>query len=71
VTGSELHRCRECGRYTFQEKCPTCGAATGTPHPARWSPEDRYARYRRALLAATAAPAAPSTPGTEPPSPGR
>ena len=66
VTG-ELRRCRACGRYTFQEACPTCGGATGTPHPARWSPEDRYARYRRALLAEVARAAAGTSGATSEP----
>lgn len=42
-----------------------CGSPSGNPHPARWSPEDRYARYRRALFAATErerAGAAPEVP---------
>ena len=54
MTHHELWRCRDCRRYTFGEVCPACGAPTGNPHPARWSPEDRYARYRRALLAEAA-----------------
>lgn len=52
---AELHRCRACGRYTLEEACPECHGPAGNPHPARWSPEDRYARYRRALLAEAAA----------------
>jgi H/ACA ribonucleoprotein complex subunit 3 len=50
-----LYRCRACGRYTLSEKCPACAGPVGTPHPARFSPQDRYGRYRRALLAASAA----------------
>ena len=48
---AELRRCRSCRAYTLKEVCPHCGGPTGTPHPARFSPEDRYAKYRRALLA--------------------
>ena len=44
-----LLRCRECGRYTLSQKCPSCGGPTARPDPARYSPEDRYGRYRRAL----------------------
>ncbi|HEV2316766.1 MAG TPA: RNA-protein complex protein Nop10 [Thermoplasmata archaeon] len=54
MTESRLHRCRSCGRYTLSGRCPACGGEVGTPHPARFSPQDRYARYRRALLAADA-----------------
>ncbi len=46
-----LRRCRTCRSYTLLGTCPHCGAATGTPHPARFSPQDPYAKYRRALLA--------------------
>lgn len=44
-----IRRCRECGVYTFSEACPSCGVATGSPHPPRFSPEDRYGAYRRKL----------------------
>ncbi|HYB76379.1 MAG TPA: RNA-protein complex protein Nop10 [Nitrososphaerales archaeon] len=42
-------KCVSCGRYTLEDKCPLCGAATVTVHPARFSPDDRYARYRSPL----------------------
>ena len=38
-----------CGRYTMDEKCRSCGGDTVTVHPARYSPDDRYARYRTPL----------------------
>jgi len=38
--------CRSCHKYTMSEKCPVCGKETFTVHPARYSPDDRYARYR-------------------------
>lgn len=47
---SAIRRCPTCRTYTLKPACPKCGAATLTPHPARYSPEDRYGRYRRALL---------------------
>jgi H/ACA ribonucleoprotein complex subunit 3 len=64
---SSLRRCRTDGRYTLRELCPTCGGPTRTAHPARYSPEDRWARYRRALYASEAAnaPEVPS-PGEAP-----
>lgn len=42
-------RCVACHRYTMEEHCPSCGATTTTVHPARFSPDDRYARYRSPL----------------------
>jgi|MudIll2142460700_1097286.scaffolds.fasta_scaffold76841_3 H/ACA ribonucleoprotein complex subunit 3 len=54
MTPVALLRCRDCGRYTLKQKCPSCGAATDRPGPARYSPEDRYGNYRRALKRATA-----------------
>lgn len=37
--------------YTMKNVCPRCGAPTPTAiaHPARFSPDDRYARYRSPL----------------------
>jgi len=52
MTESILRVCRACARYTLRDACPTCAGPTRTPHPARFSPEDRYGRYRRALMAA-------------------
>lgn len=41
--------CRACGRYALHAVCPECGAKTASPHPARFSPEDRFGKYRRRL----------------------
>lgn len=41
-----LKRCVKCRKYTLQDKCPYCGSETETPHPPRFSPEDRYVEYR-------------------------
>ncbi|MCL5983492.1 MAG: RNA-protein complex protein Nop10, partial [Candidatus Thermoplasmatota archaeon] len=46
-----MRRCPSCGRYSFQDRCPECASATRTPHPVRFSPQDRYGKYRRLLLA--------------------
>jgi H/ACA ribonucleoprotein complex subunit 3 len=54
MTESLLLRCAACGRYTLCASCPSCGSATHSPHPARFSPQDRWGRYRRALLAEVA-----------------
>lgn len=52
MTEAILRRCRTCGHYTLSEACPSCGGAVGSPHPARFSPQDRWGKYRRALLEA-------------------
>ncbi|HEY7570710.1 MAG TPA: RNA-protein complex protein Nop10 [Nitrososphaeraceae archaeon] len=41
-----LRRCQSCGNYTMKYECPKCNSATFSPHPARYSPDDKYARYR-------------------------
>ncbi|MDA4137215.1 MAG: RNA-protein complex protein Nop10 [Thaumarchaeota archaeon] len=46
---SLLCKCPSCGAYTMKTACPKCGAATVTCHPARYSPDDKYARYRNPL----------------------
>jgi len=51
MSESLLRVCTACGRYTLKSRCPACSGATRTPHPARFSPQDRWGRYRRALLA--------------------
>jgi len=45
-----LRKCVQCGKYTLNlEKCPYCGGVVRVPHPARFSPQDKYAKYRRAM----------------------
>ncbi|MCK5592988.1 RNA-protein complex protein Nop10, partial [Candidatus Bathyarchaeota archaeon] len=45
-----LRKCEKCKKYTLrQEKCPYCGGTVRIPHPARFSPDDRYAKYRWAM----------------------
>ncbi|MEM3397185.1 MAG: RNA-protein complex protein Nop10 [Thermoplasmata archaeon] len=46
---SYIRKCKTCGEYTLKEYCPRCKNKTVTPHPFRFSPEDRYGTYRRAL----------------------
>jgi H/ACA ribonucleoprotein complex subunit 3 len=41
-----LKRCINCRTYTLEEKCPKCGEETRSPHPPKFSPDDRYIRYR-------------------------
>ena len=40
-----LKRCVVCNCYTM--KASHCGSATKTPHPPKYTPEDKYAKYRR------------------------
>jgi H/ACA ribonucleoprotein complex subunit 3 len=42
-----IRRCPDDDTYTLQSRCPVCGRPTVTPHPASYSPEDRYGRFRR------------------------
>jgi len=45
-----LRKCVECEQYTLnQENCPYCRGKLRVPHPAKFSPEDKYAKYRRAM----------------------
>jgi len=45
-----LRRCYNCKEYTLnREKCPRCGGKLHIPHPAKFSPHDKYAKYRRAM----------------------
>jgi H/ACA ribonucleoprotein complex subunit 3 len=33
-----------------QETCPTCGGSVKTPHPAKFSMDDRYQSYRLKMI---------------------
>ena len=45
-----LRKCIKCQAYTLnQNYCPFCGNSVRVPHPAKFSPEDRYAKYRIAM----------------------
>ncbi len=41
-----MRKCNQCSRYTLQNICPHCGSSTKIPHPAKFSPDDKYAKYR-------------------------
>ena len=41
-----MRKCTRCSRYTLKSICPNCGASTRIPHPAKFSPDDKYAKYR-------------------------
>jgi H/ACA ribonucleoprotein complex subunit 3 len=44
-----LFKCPKCSRYTMEAKCPQDGEATAMAAPAKYSPDDKYARYRSPL----------------------
>jgi H/ACA ribonucleoprotein complex subunit 3 len=44
-----LFKCLKCSRYTMEAKCPSCCEATKMAAPAKYSPDDKYARYRSPL----------------------
>ncbi|MFA5246392.1 MAG: RNA-protein complex protein Nop10 [Candidatus Micrarchaeia archaeon] len=48
-----LKYCKKCKLYTMAESCPKCGQQAATPHPAKYSPQDKFARFRRAELLET------------------
>jgi len=39
-------KCENCGNYTLKEKC-ACGGKALSIKPAKYSPNDPYAKYRR------------------------
>jgi len=43
----ELRRCAKCGRYSMRDCCQEEGAETKSVHPAKYSPQDKWALYRR------------------------
>ncbi len=50
---SVMMKCTKCGKYTLRkDKCPYCGGQLTTPHPPRYSPDDRMWRYRLMLKVA-------------------
>ncbi|MFW9799458.1 MAG: RNA-protein complex protein Nop10 [Candidatus Thorarchaeota archaeon] len=45
---TRLFKCKACGHYTLEDRsCPKCGESVVTPHPPKYSPQDRYGEYRR------------------------
>ena len=40
-------KCTKCNKYTISEKCPDCNIIAVNPKPAKYSPQDKYAKYRR------------------------
>jgi H/ACA ribonucleoprotein complex subunit 3 len=49
-----LRKCAKCGRYTLNvEVCPYCGGDVHIPHPAKFSPDDKYLKLRRPIKEAS------------------
>lgn len=45
-----LRQCASCGKYTLRtDSCPYCGGNVRIPHPAKFSPDDKYLKYRMAM----------------------
>jgi len=45
-----LRKCEKCGSYTLKKNtCPHCSGNLRTPHPPKFSPDDKYLKYRMAL----------------------
>ncbi len=44
-----LMKCKDCGIYTLEMSCSSCGHPTVVPEPARFSVDDRFGVYRRGL----------------------
>jgi len=45
-----MRKCLSCKNYTFKKNCPKCGAETVTPHPPKFSPQDKYGDLRRKAI---------------------
>jgi H/ACA ribonucleoprotein complex subunit 3 len=44
-----LRKCEKCHNYTLKtDACPVCGGKLHVPHPAKYSPDDKYMKYRLA-----------------------
>jgi len=39
-------KCMKCGTYTLKKRC-SCNGEAVSPSPAKYSPDDRFAKYRR------------------------
>ncbi len=41
-----LRKCRNCDFYTLQDTCSKCGGEAISPHPAKFSMDDKYRKYK-------------------------
>ncbi|MDR1993372.1 MAG: RNA-protein complex protein Nop10 [Nitrososphaerota archaeon] len=45
----QLRKCVKCETYTLNKtNCPMCSGDVRIPHPAKFSPDDKYLKYRMA-----------------------
>ena len=42
----QIRKCSECEHYTLKNECKKCNKPTVLVHPAKFSPDDKYARMR-------------------------
>ena len=40
-------KCKKCGQYTMEDKCPKCDAPTENPKPVKYDSTDKVGKYRR------------------------
>ena len=41
-----IRKCTMCNKYTLKNTCEICSTSTTIPHPARYSPDDKYIQFR-------------------------
>ena len=41
-----IRKCTLCNKYTLKNTCEICSTPTTIPHPARYSPDDKYIQFR-------------------------
>ncbi|MEM5829881.1 MAG: RNA-protein complex protein Nop10 [Candidatus Aenigmatarchaeota archaeon] len=46
----KMKKCPVCKTYTFKGKCVKCGSETFSPHPPKFSPQDKYGELRRKMI---------------------
>ncbi len=42
----QIRKCSVCEEYTLKDECKKCNKQTVLVHPAKFSPDDKYARMR-------------------------
>lgn len=45
-----MRKCPSCKSYTLLQDCPKCSVRALSPHPAKFSPLDKYGKYRRMMI---------------------
>lgn len=44
---TQIFYCENCSVYCLEKNCLKCSKKTSNPCPAKYSPEDKYAKYRK------------------------